>query len=100
MPHIIPPIFVQYSFDLPPRPLHSIILYRSEVWSITKFSKRNLITFENEVQRKTFGTNTWGGECFFEKRKNRELRESYINPDNIAIKKQTFKIAEPYKKKL
>lgn len=87
MLNIIPPIFVLYSFDLPPRPLHSIILIRSEVWSSTKFSKRNLITFENEVQRKTFGTNTWEENVFFEKRKNRELRESYINPDNIAIKK-------------
>lgn len=91
MLHIIPPIFVQYSFYLPPCPLHSIILYRSEVWSVKKFSKRNLITFENEVQRKTFGNNTWGGECFFEKRKNRKLRESYINPDNIAIKNKRLR---------
>lgn len=68
MLNVIPPIFVQYSFDLPPRPLHSIILIRSEVWSGTKISKRNLIGLT-------------------EKRKNRELRESYINPDNIAIKK-------------
>lgn len=69
MLHVIPLIFVQYSFDLPPRPLHSIILNRSEVWSVTKFSKRNLITFENEVQRKTFGTNTCRGECFLRKEK-------------------------------
>lgn len=40
-----------------------------------------------------------GRRVFFEKRKSRELRESYINPDYIAIKK-TFKMAGPYKKKL
>lgn len=28
---------------------------------------------------------------FFEKRKNRELGESYINPDNIAIKNKRLR---------
>lgn len=65
--------------------LQPILLYGCEVWSISKATEKKLITFENKVLRKIFGPLYEAGAWRI--RKNRELREIYLEPDIVAAAK-------------
>lgn len=62
--------------------IRPVLLYGAEIWRIDKHTERKMKVFENKILRKIFGPICEGGE--WRRRKNRELRELYNEPDVVA----------------
>uniref|UniRef100_A0A8D8TNG9 Craniofacial development protein 2 n=1 Tax=Cacopsylla melanoneura TaxID=428564 RepID=A0A8D8TNG9_9HEMI len=62
--------------------IQPVLLYGSEVWTLSKVSEKKLVTFENKVLRKIYGPVCERGTWRI--RKNKEIRDLFNEPDIIA----------------
>ncbi|KAL1452545.1 hypothetical protein WDU94_006766 [Cyamophila willieti] len=62
--------------------IQPILLYGSEVWTLSKTSEKKLVTFENKILRKIYGPVCENG--IWRIRKNKEIRDLFNEPDIVA----------------
>lgn len=62
--------------------IQPVLLYGSEVWTLSKVIENKLITFENKILRKVYGPICENG--LWRIRKNKEIRTLFNEPDIVA----------------
>ncbi|KAI5715018.1 hypothetical protein M8J77_009060 [Diaphorina citri] len=62
--------------------IQPVLLYGSEVWTLSKVSEKKLVTFENKILRKIYGPVYENGTWRI--KKNKEIRELFNEPDIVA----------------
>ncbi|KAI5732183.1 hypothetical protein M8J77_022872 [Diaphorina citri] len=62
--------------------IQPVLLYGSEVWTLSKVSEKKLVTFENKILRKIYGPVYENGTWRI--KKNKEIRDLFNEPDIVA----------------